>query len=69
MEGNVEGLLGHGLLSSRLNKLDSNKNSLLHYAVRNSHKTMVERLLEFDYIEVDISGWEGMSPLHYASRY
>ena len=64
----MRGLLGHVLLSTRLNKLDTNKNSVLHYAVRNTHKDLVDRLLELEDIEVDITGWEGMTPLHYSSR-
>ena len=59
----MRGLLGHVLLSTRLNK-----NSVLHYAVRNTRKDLVDRLLELEDIEVDITGWEGMTPLHYASR-
>ena len=60
--------MGHVLLSTRLNKLDTKKNSVLHYAVRNTRKDLVDRLLELEDIEVDITGWEGMTPLHYASR-
>ena len=68
IEGNREGLLHHELLKSSLNKIDVSKNSVLHYAVRNSHREIVENLLELEDIEVDVCGWEGMTPLHYASR-
>ena len=69
IEGNSEGLLSHELLQSSLNTVDANKNSILHYAVRNSHTEIVEKLFEeFEDIQVDICGWERMTPLHHASR-
>ena len=55
---------------SNLDALDDKRNSALHYASRYSHLKVVETLLAPEYnIKVDNVGCDGMTPLHYASRY
>ena len=53
-----------------LDQLDDKRNSALHYACRYSHIKLVEVLLLPEYtITVDNVGADGMTPLHYATRY
>ena len=55
---------------SNLDQLDDKRNSALHYASRYSHLKLVEVLLSAEYnITVDNVGADGMTPLHYATRY
>ena len=53
-----------------LDALDDKRNSALHYASRYSHLKIVELLLQSEHsIKVDNIGADGMTPLHYATRY
>eukprot|EP00091_Calanus_sinicus_P014125 TRINITY_DN31513_c0_g1_i1.p1 TRINITY_DN31513_c0_g1~~TRINITY_DN31513_c0_g1_i1.p1 ORF type:complete len:121 (-),score=34.21 TRINITY_DN31513_c0_g1_i1:20-382(-) len=54
---------------TRLNELDEKLNSALHYAARYSHVETVRKLLATQKATVDVLGSDGMTPLHYASRY
>jgi len=71
-DGNIEQLdfvLSSTFWLNKLNELDEKENSALHYAARYSHLETVKKLVATKQAVVDVEGSDGMTPLHYASRY
>ena len=51
-----------------LNQLDNNKISVLHYAARYDHISIVRLLVSYG-ADVNIKGDDGLTPLHFCARF
>ncbi len=55
-------------VASRVDALDDNKMSALHYAARYGHLDVVRQLVEKG-ADTSIKGFDGLTPLHLCAKY
>ncbi|UJR22073.1 hypothetical protein I4U23_025139 [Adineta vaga] len=56
-------------IKSKIEKLDQEQYSVLHYAIRHNHLNLSRKLIEQFHCDVNLVGLNGETPLHTAARY